>query len=181
MWHGLRTGSTRAAEPGTAVSPGGPDNGVGVIKPGIDGTTEGTSAGQDGTGQPTAPGSRAPSSQVPSSQVPSWLQRAAGWSWRLLLVGIAVYLAFRVASMLKLVVLPCVAALLLTALLQPVLSRLRRAGLPALAATWCTLLFAVAVLGGAVTLAATRATADYPTLVRELTHTGNELDRKSVV
>jgi predicted PurR-regulated permease PerM len=54
-------------------------------------------------------------------------------------------------------------------------SRLRRAGLPALAATWCTLLFAVAVLGGAVTLAATRATADYPTLVRELTHTGNEL------
>ena len=107
--------------------------------------------------------------------MPRWLQRAAGWSWRLLLVGIAVYLAFRVASMLKLVVLPCVAALLLTALLQPVQSRLRRAGLPALAATWCTLLFAVAVLGGAVTLAATRATADYPTLVRELTHTGNEL------
>lgn len=178
MWHSLRSGSGRAteagatepggAEPGTAAPPGdpdGPDNGVGVIQQGIDGTTGVTAADQGGAGQPAGPG----------SQVPRWLQRAAGWSWRLLLVGIAVYLAFRVASMLRLVVLPCVAALLLTALLQPVQSRFRRTGLPALAATWCTLLLAVAVLGGAVTLAATRATADYPTLVRELTHTGNEL------
>ncbi len=138
---------------------------MGVIKPGIDETTGVTAAEEGGAGRPGSPG----------SQVPRWLQRAAGWSWRLLLVGIVVYLAFRVASMLKLVVLPCVAALLLTALLQPVQSRLRRAGLPALAATWCTLLLAVAVLAGAGTLAATRATADYPTLVRELTHTGNEL------
>ena len=174
MWHGLRSGSARAteegaAEPGgaarTAASPGRPDNGVGVIQQGIDETTGVTAADEGGAGQPAAPG----------SQVPRWLQRAAGWSWRLLLVGIVVYLAFRVASMLKLVVLPCVAALLLTALLQPVQSRLRRTGLPALAATWCTLLLAVAVLAGAGTLAATRATADYPTLVRELTHTGNEL------
>jgi predicted PurR-regulated permease PerM len=183
MWHGLRTGWPRnsgtsatepgEAAPGTAAAPGCPDkpgngvpdNGVSAIKQSIDGTTEVTGAGQGGAGQPAAP----------RGQVPGWLQRAAGWSWRLLLVGIAVYLAFRVASMLRLVVLPCVAALLLTALLQPVQSRLRRAGLPALAATWCTLLLAVAVLGGAVTLAATRATADYPTLARELTHTGNEL------
>jgi predicted PurR-regulated permease PerM len=182
MWHGLRSGSVRVTEagaaepagaaPGTAASPGGPagpdnpdNNGVGGIQPGIDGTT-GVTAADEGSGRRPDP---------PGAQVPRWLQRAAGWSWRLLLVGIAVYLAFRVASLLKLVVLPCVAALLLTALLQPVQSRLRRAGLPALAATWCTLLFAVAVLGGAITLAATRATADYPTLVRELTHTGNEL------
>jgi predicted PurR-regulated permease PerM len=180
MWHGLRTGWPRAsatkpgeAAPGTAAAAGGPDepgngvpdNGVSAIKQSTDGTTGVTGADEGGAGQPAAP----------RGQVPSWLQRAAGWAWRLLLVGIAVYLALRVASMLKLVVLPCVAALLLTALLQPVQSRLRRAGLPALAATWCTLLFAVAVLGGAVTLAATRATADYPTLVRELTHTGNEL------
>ena len=107
--------------------------------------------------------------------MPGWLQRAAGWSWRLLLIGIVIYLAFRVASVLRLVVLPCVAALLLTALLQPLASRLRRAGLPALAATWCALLLAVAVLAGAGTLAATRATADYPTLVNELRHTTDQL------
>jgi predicted PurR-regulated permease PerM len=107
--------------------------------------------------------------------VPGWLQRAAGWAWRLLLIGILIYLSFRVASALRLVVLPCVAALLLTALLQPLASRLRRAGLPALAATWCALLIAVAVLAGAITLAATRVTADYPTLTSELRHTTTQL------
>ena len=112
-----------------------------------------------------------PPPAAPASQVPGWLVRAAGWSWRLLLVGIVIYLAFRVASVLRLVVLPCVAALLLTALLQPLLSRFRRLGLPALAATWCTLLIAVAILAGAGTLAVTRTTADYPHLVNELRHT----------
>ena len=111
----------------------------------------------------------------PGSQVPGWLQRAAGWSWRLLLVGIVIYLAFRVASVLRVVVLPCVAALLLTALLQPLTSRLRRLGLPALAATWCTLLIAVAVLAGVSTLAVTRTTADYPHLVNEVRHTVTQL------
>jgi len=98
-----------------------------------------------------------------------------GWSWRLLLVGLVLYLAFRVASVLRLVVLPCVAALLLTALLHPLLSRFRRFGLPSLAATWCTLLIAVAVLAGVGTLAVTRTTADYPHLVNELRHTVTQL------
>src|SRR6266704_695861 len=64
--------------------------------------------------------------------VPSLLQRAAAWSWRLLVVGILIYVLFRVASALRLVVLPCIAALLLTALLQPLTERLRRAGMPSL-------------------------------------------------
>ncbi len=113
--------------------------------------------------------------EPPEPSVPGWLARAAGWSWRLILVGVALYLAFRVASMLRLVVLPCVAALLLTALLQPLLVRLRRLGLPALAATWCTLLLTIAVLAGVGTLAATRTSADYPHLVSELKHTITQL------
>jgi len=200
MWHGLRIGVLRATGPGGAAqgtaappdtgSPGNPaepgstglpENGVGAIS-GVRGTTgiaepeareepdglaePGGRSGQAGQSGPGGPA---------GSQVPGWLQRAAGWSWRLLLVGILIYLTFRVASVLRLVVLPCVAALLLTALLQPVLARLRRLGLPALAATWCTVLLAVAVLAGAGTLAATRTTADYPTLVNELKHTVQEL------
>jgi predicted PurR-regulated permease PerM len=66
---------------------------------------------------------------------------------------------------------PCIAALLLTAVLQPLTSRLRRAGLPALAATWVTLLVAAVVLGGLVTLVANRVSADYPTLLAETKHT----------
>jgi len=105
------------------------------------------------------------------NRVPSWLQTAAAWSWRLLLLAIAIYLITRVLGILYIVVVPCVAALLLTALLQPLAYRLRRAGLPALAATWVTLLIAAVVLSGLVMLVANRASADYPTLLAEAKHT----------
>src|SRR5215831_17654103 len=78
-------------------------------------------------------------------RVPGWLERTAGWAWRLLILGVLIYVMFRVVSALRVVVLPCVGALLLTALLQPLTQRLRQTGLPALAATWCTLLAALAV------------------------------------
>src|SRR5262252_5088996 len=129
----------------------------------------------DGTGAPTTGWAR-PASGGQSS-VPGWLQLTAGWAWRLLVVGVVIYLTFRLASALRIVVLPFIAALLLTALLQPLNQRLRRAGLPALAATWCTLLVAVAVLAGAGVLAATQTSADYQTLARELGNTLHDLQR----
>ena len=49
------------------------------------------------------------------AQVPGWLQLTAGWAWRLLVVGVVIYLAFRLASALRIVVLPFIAALLLSA------------------------------------------------------------------
>jgi predicted PurR-regulated permease PerM len=105
--------------------------------------------------------------------VPGFLQRAAAWSWRLLVVGLLIYVAFRVASALRLVVLPCIAALLLTALLQPLTARLRRTGMPSLAATWCTVLAAVVVLAGISILSANRVSADYPRLQTEVKHTAH--------
>jgi predicted PurR-regulated permease PerM len=105
------------------------------------------------------------------SRVPSWLQTAAAWSWRLLLLAIAIYLIARLLGVLYIVVVPCVAALLLTALLQPLAARLRRAGLTAMLATWVTLLIAAAVLTGLVLLVANRVRADYPTLLAETKHT----------
>jgi predicted PurR-regulated permease PerM len=110
-----------------------------------------------------------------TTTVPRFLQQAAAWSWRLLLVGLLIYVAFRIASALRLVVLPCMAALLLTALLQPLTARLRRLGMPSLAATWCTVLAAIAVLAGAGTLAANRVSADYPMLSAEVRHTAHQV------
>jgi len=129
----------------------------------------------DGNGTPMAGWARPAGGG--RSQVPGWLQLAGGWAWRLLVVGVVIYLAFRLASALRVVVLPFIAALLLTALLQPLTHRLRQAGLPALAATWCTLLVAVAVLAGAAALAATQTSADYQTLARELGNTLHDLQR----
>jgi predicted PurR-regulated permease PerM len=105
------------------------------------------------------------------SRVPSWLATGSAWAWRLLLLAVAIYLIARLLGILYIVVVPCIAALLLTAVLQPLTSRLRRAGLPALAATWVTLLVAAVVLGALVTLVANRVSADYPTLLAETKHT----------
>ena len=170
------------AEPPAAPASGALDNGTGASTQPDAGTSQAVypeRAAAEPNGGSVAAGhaeaGRTGRPVPPGSQVPGWLQRAAGWSWRLLLVGIVIYLAFRVASVLRVVVLPCVAALLLTALLQPLASRLRRLGLPALAATWCTILLVVVVLAGVAVLAATRATADYPNLVDQVKHTGTEL------
>lgn len=78
---------------------------------------------------------------------------------------------------LRLVVLPFIAAMLLTALLQPMTARLRRAGLAPLLATWCTFLAAIVVIAGAITLFADRVSADYSTLAAEVTRTANEVQR----
>ncbi len=110
------------------------------------------------------------------NRVPGWLQTGAAWSWRLLLLAAALYLIARVIGVLYIVVVPCTAALLLTALLQPLTARLRRAGLPGLAATWCTLLIAALVLGGLVLLVTNRVSADYPTLVDETRHTTTQVE-----
>jgi predicted PurR-regulated permease PerM len=107
--------------------------------------------------------------------VPRLLQRTAAWSWRLLVVGLLVYVVFRVASALSLVVLPCIAALLLTALLQPLTARLRKTGMPSLAATWCTVLATIVILSGIGLLAADRVSADYPKLQTEVKHTAHDV------
>jgi len=129
------------------------------------------------TGTVVKTAERAAGKNVPEqSRVPSWLQTGAAWSWRLLLLALAVYLVARVIGVLYIVVVPCTAALLLTALLQPLTARLRRAGLPGLAATWCTLLIAAAVLGGIVVLVTNRVSAEYPSLLAEARHTTTQLE-----
>ena len=72
-------------------------------------------------------------------------------------------------------VVPCAAALLLTALLEPAVGRLRRIGLPSLVATWCTLIAAAAVLTGVGLLVSDRVSADYPELVAETKHTTEQV------
>ena len=119
----------------------------------------------------TVPPGEQPPGAAPRSEVPSWLQTAAAWSWRLLLLAIVLYVAARVAALLYVVVVPCAAAILLTALLQPLTARLRRRGLPPLAATWCTLLLAIGALAGAVVLVTARVRAEYPNLVTQVKHT----------
>jgi putative heme transporter len=81
---------------------------------------------------------------TPSEAVPWSLRVTAETVWRLLVVGAGLYVLFRVVQTLHIVAFAFIAALLISALLQPTVSRLQRLGLPrALAA-------AVTFVGGLI-------------------------------
>jgi predicted PurR-regulated permease PerM len=66
----------------------------------------------------------------PSDAVPWSLRVSAEIVWRLLIVGAGLYVLFQVVQTLRIVAFAFVAALLISALLQPTVSRLQRLGLP---------------------------------------------------
>ena len=182
MARGARSWRPGGGFPGLRVS------GLRFGKPAADGvaaeeTPPGGEPARPAAENGTAPNGTPEASAVPAGtppelqagSVPRWLQTSAAWSWRLLLLAAALYVAARVAALLYIVVVPCAAAILLTALLQPLTARLRRRGMSPLAATWCTLLLAIVLLGGAGWLVTTRVQADYPSLVTQFKHTTTQV------
>jgi predicted PurR-regulated permease PerM len=179
---GLRFG--RAATDGVAAdeTPPGGESSRPVAENGVaKGAAENGAApgGVPSAAAAETPGQAAPGGGPPpelrAGSVPRWLQTSAAWSWRLLLIAAALYVAARMAALLYIVVVPCGAAILLTALLQPLTARLRRRGMSPLAATWCVLLAAIVALGGAGWLVTTRVQADYPSLVTQFKHTTTQV------
>lgn len=75
-------------------------------------------------------------------------ERAAGFSWRFLLIAAAGSVILWLLVRLRLVVLPVIAALFVTALLGPLAHRLRDKGLPNLLATWIVILGSLLLLVG---------------------------------
>jgi predicted PurR-regulated permease PerM len=100
--------------------------------------------------------------------VPPLLTDLAGWGWRLLLLAVIAWLLLRVAQQLYLVSLPVAAALLVTALLSPVVGALRRRRVPRGLATALTVIGMLAAVGGLLTWVVQRAIAEAPTLSSEL-------------
>ncbi|MDQ0774799.1 putative PurR-regulated permease PerM [Streptomyces aurantiacus] len=83
----------------------------------------------------------------PASAVPWGMRVAAEAGWRLLVLAGTVWVLMRVISAVQLVVLAFVAALLITALLQPTVARLRGYGVPRGLATALTAVLGFAVMG----------------------------------
>lgn len=87
--------------------------------------------------------------------VPWGLDVAVAWTWRLLLLGFAVVLLGLALGRVLVLTAALVAALLLTALLQPLVARLRRAGVPSwVAAAGVFLAFVVLAVVALATLGA---------------------------
>jgi putative heme transporter len=91
----------------------------------------------------------AASASRPSSRatVPRFLDDGARWAWRFLVVAAAVVVLVWLTARLTVVIIPVAVALVLSALLAPVVELLAKR-LPRLLATWIVLLTAIALLVG---------------------------------
>ncbi|WP_406399922.1 AI-2E family transporter [Streptomyces sp. NBC_00879] len=105
---------------------------------------------------PSAPGSVPPPPSYapaiaakpdPVAAIPWGIRVAAEAGWRLLVLAGTLWVLIRVISAVQLVVLAFVAALLVTALLQPTVARLKRWGLPRGLATAVTAIAGFVVMG----------------------------------
>ncbi|MEC4016547.1 AI-2E family transporter [Streptomyces sp. H27-D2] len=83
----------------------------------------------------------------PVAAVPWGVRVAAEVSWRLLMLAGTLWVLIQVISAVRLVVLAFVAALLITALLQPTVGRLRRMGMPRGPATAVTFVTGFVLMG----------------------------------
>ncbi|MEV5757172.1 AI-2E family transporter [Streptomyces tendae] len=114
-------------------------------------TTEGTA--EHASGGAVAEHAGAPRSGAgdhrpdPAQAVPWGVRVAAEAGWRLLVLAGTVWVLMRVISAVQLVVLAFVAALLITALLQPAVAWLRRHGVPRGPATALTAILGFVIMG----------------------------------
>lgn len=88
-----------------------------------------------------------PARPDPAQAVPWGVRVAAEAGWRVLVLAGTVWVLMRAISAIQLVVLAFVAALLITALLQPTVARLRRYGLPRGPATALTAILGFVIMG----------------------------------
>ncbi|MEV6191528.1 AI-2E family transporter [Streptomyces sp. NPDC051920] len=94
-----------------------------------------------------APAYTQPHRPDPALAVPWGVRVAAEAGWRLLILAGTVWVLMRVISAVQLVVLAFVAALLITALLQPTVGRLTRHGVPRGLATALTAILGFVIMG----------------------------------
>jgi predicted PurR-regulated permease PerM len=98
--------------------------------------------------------------------VPRGLRVAGAWAWRVLVLALLGVAVLWVMARLKLVVVPLVIALLLSALLSPLVGLLRRAGLPRSLATTIVVIGGIAAVVGTLTLVINEFVAGAPELSR---------------
>ncbi|HMO11569.1 MAG TPA: AI-2E family transporter, partial [Actinotalea sp.] len=94
---------------------------------------------------------------------PHWLQVAAGWSWRIILVVAAVVLVFVATSRVLLVFIAVFLALVFTAVLRPLVGWMSKV-MPSPLATALSLLLAVTTIAGLFTYIAISVAGQWASL-----------------
>lgn len=109
--------------------------------------------------------------------VPPNLERAAGWSWRLLVCAAAVAGVLAILFYLRVIVLPVMFALTIAPALEPVANRLRRARIER-AAPGLALLTGVAVIAGLFTIVTASVLAQWDELVDSVSQAVDEITER---
>ncbi|GAA3651578.1 AI-2E family transporter [Microbacterium marinilacus] len=108
-----------------------------------------------------APAASAPPAAPAESSVPPGLRIATAYSWRFLVVAAAAAVVVWLVIQFKLLVIPLLVAILLTALIWPGLSWLLRHRVPRWAAIIISLLATIAIVGGLVWLVVWQVTREF--------------------
>ncbi|MGX7669571.1 AI-2E family transporter [Plantactinospora sp. DSM 117369] len=103
------------------------------------------------------------------ADVPHALRIAAAWSWRLIVIGLVAWALLRVVGTIRIVIIPLAIALLLSALLAPLVSLLLRARFPRSLATAVVLVAGLAAVVGTLTLVVNEFIQGVPDLSRNAT------------
>jgi predicted PurR-regulated permease PerM len=158
-------GATRP--PLGSPEPGAPDLDGAVGPGGVSGPPEGGRPyrrGERHRGLTRSPGDP----RDAETAVPNGLRIAAAWSWRLIVVLVALYGLLNAMAYIAVVVVPVIVALMLAALLQPGAAGLVRRGWPRSLAAFAMLLVGLAVVAGIITLVVERFNAGFSDLADQV-------------
>ena len=97
------------------------------------------------------------------------VRKTAAWAWRLLVILAAVVALLTVVKRLEVIVVPLLLALMLSALLVPVVDMLDRRGAPRGGAVALVILAGFAILGGILTFVVSQFIVGLPDLVNQVT------------
>jgi predicted PurR-regulated permease PerM len=112
-------------------------------------------------------------------EVPYALRAAAAWSWRLIVIGVVLYVVTRGLEMFQVVVVPVLISLLFVALVRPVYEAICRlpvrGGPPHSLAALLTILFSLLVISALISLISQQIATGFPTLQADATKGLDEL------
>src|ERR1700761_5528534 len=97
------------------------------------------------------------------------VRKTAAWAWRLLVIVVAVVVLLWIVKRLEVIVVPLLLALMLSALLVPLVDWLDRRGAPRGGAVALVILAGFAILGGILTFVVSQFIVGVPDLVNEVT------------
>jgi putative heme transporter len=97
------------------------------------------------------------------------VRKTAAWAWRLLVILAALVALLLVVKRLEIIVVPLLLALMLSALLVPIVDGLDRRGAPRGGAVALVILGGFAILGGILTFVVSQFVVGVPDLVKEVT------------